>query len=197
MKNILRDTLTSIIATVLFAIVLCGIYPVLIWGIGELAFPWQTNGSLLTDRSGQVIGSTLIGQNFTQPKYFHPRPSAAGSGYDPTASAGTNLGPTSQKLATEIGQNIAEYRKENNLLATSSVPADAVTSSASGLDPDISLDNAMIQAPRVAKTRKIDLSVVQGLIQQNLDPRGLGFLGEEGVNVLTLNIALDNLEAAQ
>jgi len=197
MKNILRDTLTSIIATIVFAIVLCGIYPVLIWGIGELAFPWQTNGSLITDKNGQVIGSQLIGQDFTEPQYFHSRPSAAGSGYDPTASAGTNLGPTSQKLATMIQQNIAEYRKENNLSATSSVPADAVTSSASGLDPDISLNNAMIQASRVAKARKIDLSVVQGLIQQNIDPRGLGFLGEEGVNVLTLNIALDNLQAAQ
>ena len=197
MKNILRDTLTSIIATIVFAIILCGIYPILIWGIGELAFPWQTNGSLLTDKSGQVIGSTLIGQNFTQPQYFHPRPSAAGSGYDPTASAGTNLGPTSQKLATAVQQYIAAYRKENNLSTTSTVPADAVTASASGLGPDISLDNAMIQAPRVANARKIDLSVVQSLIQQNIDPRGLGFLGEEGVNVLTLNIALDNLQAAQ
>src|ERR1700690_822995 len=161
MKNILRDTLTSIIATIVFAIILCGIYPILIWGIGELAFPWQTNGSLLTDKSGQVIGSTLIGQNFTQPQYFHPRPSAAGSGYDPTASAGTNLGPTSQKLATAVQQYIAAYRKENNLSTTSTVPADAVTASASGLDPDISLDNAMIKAPRVANARKIDLWVVQ------------------------------------
>jgi K+-transporting ATPase ATPase C chain len=197
MKNILRDTLTSIIATIIFAIILCGIYPVLIWGIGELVFPWQTNGSLLTDKNGQVIGSRLIGQNFTEPQYFHPRPSAAGSGYDPTSSGGTNLGPTSQKLATMIQQNIAEYRKENNLSATSTVPADAVTASASGLDPDISLDNAMIQAPRVAKARHLSLATVQGIIQQNIDPRGLGFLGEEGVNVLTLNIALDNLQAAQ
>jgi len=197
MKNILRDTLTSIIATILFAIILCGIYPVLIWGIGELVFPWQTNGSLLTDKSGQVIGSQLIGQNFTLPQYFQPRPSAAGSGYNPASSGGTNLGPTSQKLATAIAQNIAAYRKENNLSATSTVPADAVTASASGLDPDISLDNAMIQAPRVAKARHLSLSTVQGLMQQNIDPRGLGFLGEEGINVLTLNIALDNLQAAQ
>jgi K+-transporting ATPase ATPase C chain len=197
MKNILRDILTSIIATIVFAIILCGVYPVLIWGIGELVFPWQTNGSLLTDKSGQVIGSKLIGQNFTEPQYFQSRPSAAGAGYDPTSSGGTNLGPTSQKLATMIQQNIAAYRKENNLSATSSVPADAVTASASGLDPDISLDNAMYQAPRVAAARKLPLSAVENLIQQNIDPRGLGFLGEEGVNVLTLNIALDNLQAAK
>ena len=197
MKNILRDTFTSVIATIIFAVVLCGIYPVLIWGIGELVFPFQTNGSLLTDKSGQVIGSKLIGQNFTQPQYFHPRPSAAGSGYDPTASAGTNLGPTSQKLATAIQQNIAAYRKENNLAADVAVPADAVTASASGLDPDISLDNANLQAPRVAKARKLDVTAVEGLIQQNIDQRSLGFLGEEGVNVLTLNIALDDLQAAK
>src|SRR5271154_1897737 len=119
MKNIFRDILTSVGATIVFAIVCCGVYPVLIWGIGELVFPFQANGSLLMNGSGQVIGSKLIGQDFTLPQYFQPRPSAAGSGYDPTSSGGTNLGPTSAKLASMIAQNIAEYRKANSLSATS------------------------------------------------------------------------------
>ncbi len=197
MKNILRDIRVSIIATIVFAIVLCVIYPLVVWGIGQLLFPFQANGSLLTNKSGDIIGSRLIGQEFTAPQYFHPRPSAAGAGYDSSTSGGTNLGPTSQKLADAIKQNIVAYRTENNLSASSTVPADAVTASASGLDPDISLENAQLQAPRVASARKLNLSVVQGLIQQNIDPRGLGFLGEPGVNVLTLNIALDSLKAAQ
>ena len=197
MKNILRDIWVSIIATIVFAIVLCVIYPLVVWGIGQLLFPFQANGSLLTNKNGDIVGSRLIGQEFTAPHYFHPRPSAAGAGYDSSTSGGTNLGPTSQKLSDAIKANIAAYRKENNLSASSTVPADAVTASASGLDPDISLQNAQLQAPRVASARKLDLSVVQGLIQQNIDLRGLGFLGEPGVNVLILNIALDNLKVAQ
>ena len=197
MKNIFRDIRISVIATIVFAIILCGIYPLVVWGIGQLLFPYQANGSLITNKNGDVIGSRLIGQEFTAAKYFHPRPSAAGSGYDSSTSGGTNLGPTSQKLADAIKKNIAAYRKENNLNASSTVPADAVTASASGLDPDISVENAQVQAPRVAKARKIDLSAVQGLIQQNIDSRGLGFLGEAGVNVLTLNIALDAYQGAQ
>jgi len=197
MKNIFRDIRTSVIATIVFAILLCGVYPLVVWGIGQLLFPFQANGSLITNKNGDVVGSRLIGQEFTGAQYFHPRPSAAGAGYDASTSGGTNLGPTSQKLADAIKQNIAAYRKENNLSASSTVPADAVTASASGLDPDISIQNAQLQAPRVAKARKIDLSVVQGLIQQNIDPRGLGFLGEVGVNVLTLNIALDAYQGAQ
>jgi K+-transporting ATPase ATPase C chain len=197
MKNIFRDMFTSVIAAIVFAVVLCGGYALLVLGIGQLAFPFQANGSLIKDANGQIVGSRLIGQNFSQPQYFHPRPSAAGSGYDSSTSGGTNLGPTSQKLRDAIADNIAAYRKENYLSASSTVPADAVEASASGLDPDISFENAMIQAPRVASARKIDLAAVQSLIQQNIDPRGLGFLGEKGVNVLLLNIALDGLVGAK
>ena len=191
MKEFLRQIKISVIATLVFAIVLCGIYPLIVWVFGQVLFPFQANGSLITNHNGQAIGSTLIGQNFTGSQYFEPRPSYAGNGYDPTTSGGSNLGPTSQKLATNIQQAIAAYRTENNLSATATVPADAVTGSASGLDPEISLLNAAIQAPRVAKARKVSLMDVQALIDQNIDGRSLGIFGEPGVNVLMLNIALD------
>ena len=178
-------------ATLVFVVVLCVVYPLVVWGIGQVFVPFRANGSLVKDSHGQVIGSELIGQNFTGPQYFEPRPSYAGAGYDPTASGGSNLGPTSQKLATNIKQAVEAYRTENNLPANASVPADAVTGSASGLDPQISIDNADIQAARVAKARNISLSEVQALIKQNTDGRSLGIFGEPGVNVLMINIALD------
>jgi len=191
MKEFLKQIKISVIATLVFAVVLCGIYPLLVWAFGQAFFPWQANGSLITDASGTVIGSRIIGQNFTGPQYFEPRPSYAGAGYDPTASGGSNLGPTSQKLADAISQRITDYRTENGLASGTDVPADAVTASASGLDPDISLANADIQASRVAKARNASLRDVQALINQNIDGRSLGIFGEPGVNVLTLNIALD------
>lgn len=191
MKEFLRQIKISVVATLVFAVVLCGIYPLVVWVFGQALFPFQANGSLITNASGAVIGSRIIGQNFTGPQYFAPRPSYAGNGYDPTASGGSNLGPTSQKLATNIEQAIAAYRTENNLPATATVPADAVTGSASGLDPDISMANAEIQAPRVAKARNVSLADVQALMNQNIDGRSLDIFGEPGVNVLTLNIALD------
>ena len=191
MKEFLQQIKISVIATLVFAVVLCGIYPLFVWAIGQTFFPFQANGSLITNSTGQVVGSKLIGQNFAGPQYFEPRPSYAGAGYDATSSGGSNLGPTSQKLATNIQQAIATYRKENNLSATAMVPADAVTGSASGLDPDISITNATIQAPRIAKARKATLSDVQALINQNIDAKSLGIFGESGVNVLMLNIALD------
>jgi K+-transporting ATPase ATPase C chain len=191
MKEFFRQIKISVVATLVFAVVLCGIYPLVVWVFGQVLFPFQANGSLITNASGTVIGSRLIGQNFTGPHYFEPRPSYAGNGYDPTASGGSNLGPTSQKLATNIEQAVAAYRTENGLSSTTAVPADAVTGSASGLDPDISIANAEIQAPRVAKARSIDLANVQMLIDQNIDGRSFGIFGEPGVNVLTLNIALD------
>ena len=191
MKEFLQQIKISVIATLVFAVVLCGVYPLLVWAFGQALFPFQANGSLITNSSGQVVGSTLIGQNFTGPQYFEPRPSYAGAGYDPTASGGSNLGPTSQKLATNIEQAIAAYRAENNLSTSTAVPADAVTGSASGLDPDISIANADIQAPRVAKARNANIADVQALINQNIDGRSFGIFGEPGVNVLTLNIALD------
>ena len=191
MKEFLQQIKISIIATLVFAVVLCGIYPLLVWAFGQALFPFQANGSLITNSSGRVVGSILIGQNFTGPQYFEPRPSYAGAGYDPTASGGSNLGPTSQKLATNIEQAIAAYRAENNLSTSTAIPADAVTGSASGLDPDISITNADIQAPRVAKARNANVADVQALINQNIDGRSLGIFGDSGVNVLMLNITLD------
>jgi K+-transporting ATPase ATPase C chain len=140
-----------------------------------------------------VRGSKLLAQGFTADKYFHPRPSAAGTGYDAASSGGSNLGPTSQKLNDAIKDRVDAYRKENGLKDNEAVPADAVTASGSGLDPHISLHNAELQTPRVAKARGLSEDKVRELIEQNTDGRDLGVLGEPGVNVLTLNRALDGL----
>lgn len=191
MKEFLQQIKVSVIATIVFAVVLCGIYPLLVWAFGQAIFPFQANGSLITNASGTVIGSELIGQNFTGPQYFEPRPSYAGAGYDPTASGGSNLGPTSQKLVTNIQLAIAAYRTENNLSTSTPVPADAVTGSGSGLDPEISLANAAVQASTIAKARNTSLANIQALINQNINGRSLGIFGEPGVNVLMLNIVLD------
>jgi K+-transporting ATPase ATPase C chain len=146
------------------------------------------------DKSGAIRGSALLAQNFTGEKYFHPRPSAAGSnGYDPTSSGGSNLGPTSSNLVANITQNIASYRADNNLSTNAPVPADAVTESASGLDPHISPANAEIQIPRVAKVRGLSEDRVRELVKQNTSGRDLGLFGEPRVNVMTLNFALDQL----
>jgi len=194
MKNIFAEFGRSIVATLFFALVLCGLYPLIVFGAGQLLFPHQANGSLLMDKSGAVRGSALLAQNFTGAQYFHPRPSAAGAnGYDPTSSGGSNLGPTSQKLHDTIAQNIAGYRTQNNLATNAPVPADAVTASASGLDPHISPRNAELQTPRVAKARGLSEDKVRELIRAHTDGPSLGFLGEPGVNVLTLNLALDAL----
>lgn len=194
MKTIITESIRSIVATLFFAVIVCGAYPLIIFGLGQLIFPHQANGSLLMDKSGEVRGSELLGQNFTSDKYFHPRPSAAGNnGYDSTASGGSNLGPTSSNLVANITANIAAYRSDNNLPADKSVPADAVTASASGLDPNISLANAELQIPRVAKARGMTEGQLRKLVQQNTDGRGLGIFGEPRVNVMTLNFALDPL----
>jgi K+-transporting ATPase ATPase C chain len=192
MKTLVSELWTSVMLTVVFAILLCGAYPVLIWAGGQVLFASKANGSLVYDKDGTVRGSTLLAQNFASDKYFQPRASAAGTGYDATSSGGTNLGPTSQKLNDSIKAAVAAYRTSNGLAANAPVPADAVTSSASGLDPHISISNALLQAPRVAKTRKLPIEAVEALISSNTDGRSLGFLGEAGVNVLTLNIALDS-----
>ena len=155
------------------------------------AFRDKANGSLIVDKDGTVRGSALIGQNFTDGKYFHPRPSAAGNGYDAANSGGSNLGPTSQKLNDAIKDRIAAYRKENGLPESEPVPADAVTASGSGLDPHISLRNAELQLARVAKARHLDEAKVRELIARNTGQPDLGILGEPGVNVLKLNLALD------
>lgn len=191
MKTLFHELRVSILATVVLALLVCGAYPLVVWAGAQLLFPRQANGSLVFDPHGQVIGSTLLGQRFTGRAYFHPRPSAAGTGYDPTNSGGTNLGPTSRKLAESIQAAVAAYRSENGLAPNAPVPADAVTSSGSGLDPDISVANARIQASRVARARGIPLSVVDTLVARNTADRDLGIFGERRVNVLTLNLALD------
>ena len=194
MKNIFTEFGRSIVATLFFAVILCGLYPLIVYGAARVLFPHQADGSLLVDKSNTVRGSALLAQNFTGAQYFHPRPSAAGAnGFDATSSSGSNLGPTSSNLVANITQNIAAYRSDNNLATNASVPADAVTASASGLDPHISLANAEIQIPRVAKARGISEEQVRKLVQQNTSGRDLGVFGESRVNVMTLNFALDPL----
>ena len=196
MKTLLLDLKTAIIATIVLVIICSGLYPLVIWGIGQVIFPFQANGSLIEAKDGTIVGSALLAQGFSGEKYFHPRPSAAGTGYDPTASGGSSLGPTSQKLIDQIKQNVEGYRKENGLADNVLVPADAVTNSGSGLDPHISAENAQLQAPRVAKARNLDLAVVKKAIQGATDHSFLRIGGEPGVNVLKLNLALDNLPSA-
>jgi len=191
MKLILKETIISILATLVFGVVLCGLYPLVVYAAGQLLFSHQANGSLIENADHKIIGSEWLGQNFTSAKYFHPRPSAAGTGYDAANSSGTNLGPTSQKLMDSVKAAVEQYRKDNGLAADILVPGDAVTSSGSGLDPHISVKNALLQAPRVAKERSIDVEFVKSEISKATDGRSLGFLGDPGVNVLKLNVALD------
>ena len=204
-----NQLLTSIRITLVLLLLVSGVYPLVVWGLSQAAFKRQADGSLITNAQGKVVGSALLAQSFTRPEYFQPRPSAAGGGYDPTSSGGTNLGPTSDKLINGVhkpklasGKDdpanfdgvkdlAAAYRKTNGLAANAEVPVDAVTRSASGLDPDISPANAAGQAPRVAQARGVSEAVVSSLIKENTTGRALGFLGEPGVNVLTLNLALD------
>lgn len=194
MKTIVKEITTAILATLLFAVVLCGIYPVVVWGASQLVFPHQANGSLIEGSDRKIIGSEWLGQNFTGAKYFHPRPSAAGAnGYDAASSSGSNLGPTSQKLIDAVKQRVADYRTENGLAADALVPGDAVTASGSGLDPHISPKNALIQAARVANERGVGVDMVTAEIQKATAGAQFGILGEAGVNVLKLNLALDKL----
>ena len=190
MKTFLKELWTSIVATVVLCVVVSGVYPVVIWGIGQVLFPHQANGSLV-ENNGQIVGSELLAQGFSGAKYFHPRPSDAGTGYDPTSSGGSNLGPTSQKLMDGIKANVAQYRQENSLAAEALVPPDAVTASGSGLDPHISLQNALLQVPRVAKERGLSEEAVRGEVTKATDKALLGIGGDPGVNVLKLNLALD------
>jgi potassium-transporting ATPase KdpC subunit len=194
MKAFLSEIRGAVMSTVMLAVVCCGIYPLVVFGLGQTLFHNQANGSLLVDRTGSVRGSRLLGQQFTSEKYFHSRPSAAGSGYDATSSGGSNLGPTSSNLVATITQRIADYRAQNNLATSALVPADAVTASGSGLDPHISVANAELQAPRVAKARNLPLEKVLALVRAKTDRADFGILGEPGVNVLALNLALDQLK---
>jgi len=178
----------SIVMTVLFTLLLGIAYPLAMTAVAGLAFPNQAQGSLVRDKAGQVIGSTLIAQAFARPEYLHPRPSAAGNGYDPMSSAGSNLGPLDQKLIDRVKGDATAIRKDN---PGAVIPADALTTSASGLDPDISPANAAMQAPRIAAARHMQVNDVQAAIDTSTGHPFLGFIGQPHVNVLTVNRALD------
>src|SRR5213596_3021232 len=170
MKELFAEIRGAIVVTVVLAVVCCGLYPLVVFGVSQALFHHKANGSLIVDKDGTVRGSRLLGQNFSDEKYFHPRPSAAGNGYDAANSSGSNLGPTSEKLNDAIKDRVAAYRKENGLNESEAVPADAVTTSGSGLDPHISLRNAELQSPRVAKARSIPVEKVRELIKRNTNP---------------------------
>lgn len=201
-----RQILPSLMMLLVFTVITGLVYPLAVTGVAQVLFHDKANGSII-ERNGKPVGSGEIGQSFARAGYFHPRPSSAGDGYDGSASSGSNLGPTNPKLlhgqkddpSTKdvdesyqgIEQRVAAYRTENGLAAATRVPVDAVTGSGSGLDPYISIANARLQAPRVARMRNLPLARVFQLVDQNTDHRDLGFLGEPGVNVLELNLALD------
>lgn len=197
MKTLLFELKTSVLLTLVLAVLLCGAYPLAVWAGAQACLADQANGSLIRDKDGTVRGSALLAQSFTTDKYFQPRPSAAGTGYDATNSSGTNLGPTSQKLNDNIKAAVAAYRATNGLAADVALPADAVTASGSGLDPDISPANAQRQAARVARARRLSLDQVQTLIAQGTRGRDWGVFGEPTVNVLQLNRALDRVTSAK
>jgi K+-transporting ATPase ATPase C chain len=187
----MRRQLAAAAGMVLVFTILTGlIYPLVVTGIAQVAFADKANGSLV-ERDGRVVGSAQIAQEFTGPEYFHPRPSAIA--YDPQDSGGANLGPTNPDLLTAIEEFAVAYREENGLPADYDVPVDAVTMSSSGLDPHISVENAQLQAPRVAEARGLDEGQVLDLVDEYTTDRALGFMGEAGVNVLELNVALDDL----
>jgi K+-transporting ATPase ATPase C chain len=190
MNAILAETWKSVVAMLALVALLCGVYPVAVWGLAQGLFPAAANGSLL-DRDGRAVGSRLLGQTFSSPRYFQSRPSAAGKGYDAAASSGSNLGPISQKFLDAVAQRATDYRSMNGLADDAIVPADAVTTSGSGLDPHISPANAALQAPRVARERGMTQEAVRSLIRAHTDGPDLGILGDPRVNVLELNLALD------
>jgi potassium-transporting ATPase KdpC subunit len=186
-----RALLVSLRMTVVTIVLLGLVYPLVVWGLGAVIFPKQASGSLVTGSSGVVIGSSLIAQPFTADKYFQPRPSAAGAdGYDAMSSSASNLGPTNKALISAVETRVADVATSDGA-AKGSVPVDMVTSSGSGLDPDISPDNAAVQVARVAKARGVSVDTVKQLVAQHTRGRDLGFLGEPRVNVLELNLALD------
>ncbi|GAC1572295.1 MAG: potassium-transporting ATPase subunit KdpC [Sphingomicrobium sp.] len=181
----------SIVMTIGFTL-LCGIaYPLAVTGVGQVALPYQANGSVLVDAAGKPIGSELIAQGFARPGYFHPRPSAAGKGYDATASGGTNLAPGSKDLHDRIQKDVAALQKEG----VTTIPADLVTTSASGLDPEISPEAALVQVPRIARARGFSPEQVQDLINKTSRGALIGFIGEPRINVLALNRQLDAMFA--
>ena len=192
MKAFSRQLVPGLVMVLAFTVLLGLAYPLVVTVIGQVAFGHQADGSLV-ERDGVVVGSELIGQSFADAAYFHPRPSAAGDGYDGAASSGSNLGPTNPDLLDSVEERVAAYREENGLGAGIEVPVDAVTASGSGLDPHISVANARLQASRVASERGLALDEVLALVDAHTDQRPIGILGDPGVNVLGLNLALDAL----
>ena len=197
-SGILRQASVSIAALVIATLVLGFGYPLFVTGISQLFFPGKANGSLLHS-GGKLVGSALLGQSFTDakgnplPRYFQPRPSNAGAGYDGSSSGASNLGPSNPALINEVSERVRAYRQFNHMAPEAAVPADAVTASGSGLDPDISLQNALDQAPRVAEARHLPPARVLALLHQQTAPAEWGFLSEPAVNVLQLNLSLDGL----
>jgi K+-transporting ATPase ATPase C chain len=196
MKNFIAELRISVIMIAALAVILCGAYPVAVLAVAQGIFPDKANGSIVL-RDGTVIGSSLLAQPFTGPGYFHPRPSVAGEGYDTASSGASNLGPTSQKLIDTVRERVEQYRVENGLGPGVPIPADAVTASGSGLDPDISVKNALLQAPRVAKARGMSEAEMQEKVRSWVQGRDLGLLGEPRVTVLLLNLALDEAKGRQ
>ena len=188
----MRAQLVAAVRAVLVLTVLTGLaYPLAVTGVAQLAFDEEADGSLV-ERDGRVVGSRLVGQAFAGDEWFHPRPSAAGDGYDAMASGASNLGPTNPELLDSVAERVEAYRRLNDLEAGEPVPVDAVTASASGLDPHISVANARLQVPRVARARELDPDEVSALVEGYTTDEALGFLGEPGVNVLELNLALED-----
>lgn len=187
MKTMMIALRTTVVTLVLTGL----IYPFAMTGLAQALFPWRANGSLVTDEKGQVVGSELIAQGFSNPAYFQPRPSAAGEkGYDPTSSGGSNLGPTSKKLQDRINHDLKRLKMENPD-ASGPVPAELVTASASGLDPHLSPEGMLWQLPRIAKARGVAPDRIKAVVDGNIEGRTLGVLGEPRVNVLLVNLALD------
>jgi potassium-transporting ATPase KdpC subunit len=190
MKTMLNELRIAVLASLCLGLVVCGFYPVLVWLAAQVIFPYSANGSFV-EIQGKPVGSSLIGQPFSHDGYFHPRPSAAGNGYDAVHSGADNLGPISKKLIDSVTARIARYREINGLGRDTSVPADAVTASGSGLDPHISVGNALLQSPRVAHARGISIDDLKRQMDIATQDRQLGIFGEPRVNILLLNLALD------
>lgn len=190
MRTFIRQLIPALVALAVFTVVLGVVYPLLTTAIAQVAFGDEADGSLVKV-DGQVVGSELIGQLFVSPQYFHPRPSAAGVGYDGAASSGSNLGPLNADLLAAVEQRVADYRRENGLDEQVPVPVDAVTASGSGLDPHISIGNARLQAERVAAVRGVDVADVLAAVDSATEQPALGVLGEPAVDVLVLNLSLD------
>jgi len=189
----MRTLITAISMAIALTLLTGIVYPLVVWGVAQVLFPWQANGSLVV-RDGHVVGSEMIGQNFAAAGYFHPRPSAAGDkGYDASNSGGSNLGPTNRKLVETTKAALHKVLEENPGTSPAQVPIDMVTASGSGLDPEISPAAAELQVTRVAKARGLSKAAVRDVVRDNRRPRLAGFFGEPGINVLNLNLALDRL----